>query len=244
VTSARDLNPTRWDHGRIVAHSAPRTSQRAWDVTRSSHLSNTEDKEEGDGDLVKAMDAWAILGNVTHEELRALVPAYAAGLLSVPQTDALQMHLAAGCAECLGNLYSHPVGLPSAPAEDRLAPERPYPSRVVRAVVGLLVGLLVVEAGVSLVLGKRDEAAHRVFLHAVEAERAELKDRNTILERKLSAARTIAAHEAVRLQVAEESAAELQRDLADVRERIEQLTRARRVHRDHVSGEKALGDRG
>jgi hypothetical protein len=193
---------------------------------------------------MKTMDAWAILGGVTHEELRALVPAYAAGLLSVLQADALRMHLATGCAECLGTLYRHPIGLPSVPAEERPAPKRPHAPRLVRALVGLLIGLFLIEAGVSLILGKRDEAAHRVFLHAVDAERAELKDRITILERKLRAARTLADDEAVRLRVAEENAAELQRDLADVRERIGQLNRARRMHRDHVGGEKFPGDRG
>ena len=152
------------------------------------------------------------------------MPGYAAGLLSGRQADVLRVHLATGCAECLRDTFSRSGGLRSVPAEERPSPARSYAPPLVGAAVGLLIGLLGIEAGIFLVSANRREAARGVFLHAVESDRAKLRHRITVLERKLSAARTIAARQAMRLQVAEKAAAALQRDVADLGDRVKQLT--------------------
>src|SRR5438445_13040420 len=51
---------------------------------------------------------------VTHDELCALLPHYAAGLLDEDASCALRMHLADGCVACLDELFPRPVGLPRA----------------------------------------------------------------------------------------------------------------------------------
>jgi hypothetical protein len=169
---------------------------------------------------------------MTHDELRALMPAYAAGLLSGSQVDSLRTHLASGCAECLGDLFTRRMGLPAVPAKERPPPERPSPERsaapgLAGVVIGLLVALLVIEAGAFVTLRKRDDAEHRAFLETMEAERAEQTDRITALERELSAAETTAAQRAMELQIAGDKTAELEGALADAKERIELLTHRR-----------------
>ena len=52
---------------------------------------------------------------VTHDELRALLGAYAAGVLSESAAEAVRAHLASGCKECLHDVFSRPVGLQPEP---------------------------------------------------------------------------------------------------------------------------------
>ena len=49
--------------------------------------------------------------SVTHEELRALLAPYAAGVLDDETSQAVRAHLAGGCLACLDELFAHPVGL-------------------------------------------------------------------------------------------------------------------------------------
>jgi hypothetical protein len=55
-----------------------------------------------------------MMGRVTHEEVRILLPSYAGGLLSMADAESVRLHLASGCAECLDVLYRMPVGMPRA----------------------------------------------------------------------------------------------------------------------------------
>ena len=68
---------------------------------------------------------------VTHDELRALLGAYAAGALSESAAEAVRAHLASGCKECLHDVFSRPVGLQptreAEPAREVTEPPRDVP---------------------------------------------------------------------------------------------------------------------
>lgn len=49
---------------------------------------------------------------VTHDHLRMLLPSYAAGVLTMGDSEAIRAHLVDGCGECLDALYRMPVGMP------------------------------------------------------------------------------------------------------------------------------------
>jgi hypothetical protein len=55
-----------------------------------------------------------MMGGVTHEEVRVLLPSYAGGVLSLADAESVRAHLASGCADCLDVLYRMPVGMPRA----------------------------------------------------------------------------------------------------------------------------------
>ena len=76
---------------------------------------------------------------VTHEEARALLPRYAAGALATDEAVRVRAHLAVGCADCLHDLFSRPVGLPR--AEESVRPP-PQPSRRHRATASAIAAVL------------------------------------------------------------------------------------------------------
>ena len=65
---------------------------------------------------------------VTHDELRPLLGAYAAGALAESAAEAVRAHLASGCTECLHDIFSRPVGLPRGGGDEssRTATEPPH----------------------------------------------------------------------------------------------------------------------
>jgi hypothetical protein len=77
-----------------------------------------------------------MMGGVTHEAIRALLPSYAGGLLSLADAESVRAHLASGCADCLDVLYRMPVGMPRA-----VEAARPEP------VTGVSVGAIPPPAG-------------------------------------------------------------------------------------------------
>lgn len=161
---------------------------------------------------------------MTHEEVRPLLPAYAAGTLPDELVDQVRGHLASGCLSCLGAVYEHPVGLPR--------PGRPIhaPSRNLLP-AALLVGVATVALGGwawnawRLRTERADHAwalaSERARLAAMTDERAELASRVSELERAERTARrrvdeAIGAH-----GDAEAERARLEGALADVQGRLD-----------------------
>jgi hypothetical protein len=137
---------------------------------------------------------------VSHDQLRALVPAYAAGELAGAEADTLRAHLAGGCEACLEDMFRRPVGLP------RIVSESPVSSAMRRrlASLGLLGGLAAVALAVVAVRAIGDlrrwqvslrEEADRRALVAAEG-RAALEARVRRLQSEVDGARAEASAQA------------------------------------------------
>lgn len=109
-----------------------------------------------------ARDA-AMMGGVTHEEVRILLPSYAGGLLALADAESVRAHLASGCAECLDVLYRMPVGMPRAVEAVRAEPGAGVPMGTIpppagpasgtsRSWIPRVVGLVVAAALVAWIL--------------------------------------------------------------------------------------------
>jgi hypothetical protein len=178
---------------------------------------------------------------VTHEEVRPLLPAYAAGTLPDELVDQVRAHLASGCLSCLGAVYDHPVGLPRAGRPIHQPPDR-TPGRGILP-LAILAGLAAVAAGGwgwNLWRLRTERADHawtlaseRARLTAMAEERAELATRLTELEGQAGTARrrvdeAIGAH-----GDAEAERARLEGALAEAQRRLDEAERdlARRDRR-------------
>ncbi|MFN8543232.1 MAG: hypothetical protein U0807_03385 [Candidatus Binatia bacterium] len=135
---------------------------------------------------------------MTHEDLRARLPAYAAGVLIGPSADVVRLHLAGGCSECLHDLYARPVGFPRVPISRVRAPAWCW--AVASAVVGIALagtlGWLVARVRAprpSPVVQVAPELTSR--LAALEAERDGLAA--SLAEERRARAAAPAAREAV-----------------------------------------------
>jgi hypothetical protein len=199
---------------------------------------------------------------VTHEEVRTLLPRYAAGTLTAGDVDAVHRHLATGCEVCLQDVFRRPVGLPREVAETtpgaavvrppaRAAPEVATPRRTWLAWSVAVAALAsTVTLAIALVWTLRDararDAALRAELSARTAEdaaaraeaaraRAEAVAAQRAAaesERRLAIARAEAADQATAADTAEAAREELERALAAAEERVGVLTRGVR-RRDH-----------
>ncbi|HZP40752.1 MAG TPA: hypothetical protein VFD84_04475 [Candidatus Binatia bacterium] len=186
---------------------------------------------------------------MTHEELRGLLPRYAAGDLDAATVEAVRNHLATGCTDCLTDLFRRPVGLPRPPfsAPPPSASGRPAgdAARVLSAalvVVGLALATL---AGwtihdLRMREAARDADARRIGSRVaqLEAARAALGARAEALERELAAAREEARTQADAVQAAAQARAVLERNLAAAEQRIATLTRG--VRRRDVQIDRLL----
>src|SRR5689334_13965647 len=176
---------------------------------------------------------------VTHEELHALLPEYAAGTLDVEASQAVRAHLAGGCLECLNDVFVRPVGLPRsagpppAPAP-RAAPPEPRARRGRALEAAVVVLAVAVAAGVAWTIAelRGREAAYRAQATAAasqlaetDAVRRDLAARVPALERDAESARAEAARQAAAIRETAEASARVQNELDAAHERIETLLR-------------------
>jgi hypothetical protein len=185
---------------------------------------------------------------VTHEELHALLPAYAEGTLDGTTSEAVRAHLACGCLECLQEVFGRPVGLPRVAPPPASRPE-PHPLPVLTAAVpivaprrrGLEVAVVVLALALAAVAAwtiaelrgreatyRAQAAATAAQLAEAEAARRELVTRGHGLERDLAGAEAEAARQAEAVRETAEASARLQTELDAARERIATLTRGLR----------------
>jgi hypothetical protein len=81
------------------------------------------------------------LGAVTHDEARALLPSYAAGVLETDEAVRVRAHLAVGCPDCLHDLFSRPLGLPRPEGSHDAPPPLPRARRGAAWVVAAVLGI-------------------------------------------------------------------------------------------------------
>jgi len=191
---------------------------------------------------------------VTHDELRPLLGAYAAGALAESAAEVVRAHLASGCTECLRDIFSRPVGLPRGAGDEssrtvtepphdeaeRHAAHAPPPAPVRRGrrwglavtIVVLALALATFASWTIYDLREREAARHAeaVRLAArvseLEAARAELATRVDGLAHDREAARDEATRQAEAVRATAEENASLTAELEAARGRIATLTRS------------------
>ena len=178
---------------------------------------------------------------MTHEEVRALLPAYAAGALEEGACELVRTHLASGCVECLNDVFARPVGLFRPAREVRMTEPPPPAAPTVPATArrpGLMAAVVVLSLALAatvawMVIELRDrEAAYReraIDLEArlvdVDAARVRLESRLAGVERQVAAAQEEAGRQAEAARAAAEETARVRDELEAAREQVAQLTR-------------------
>jgi len=170
---------------------------------------------------------------VTHEEVRALVPAYAAGALDEFASDAVRTHLATGCAACLADVYARPVGLPRSDNASRPivipAPRARFRPGLGTAVVVLALALAAAVTWIVVELRGREAESRAVAARTAEqlsdvvASRASLTARLEALEREVAASADAASRATAALRAAGDESARLRDELAAAGARIDTL---------------------
>jgi putative zinc finger protein len=183
---------------------------------------------------------------VTHEDLRARLPQYAAGELAGDDADVVRRHLATGCVECLEDVFRRPVGQPLArtPSEPAVRVERRNPRprggrRLLTGAVVVLALALAALAGWTITelrqreIAARDDAARLTARLSDEASKgAVLAERVTSLERERDAAREEASRQVAAVRETAEASAQAREALEAAQSRIETLERG--MHRRDV----------
>src|SRR5439155_21526367 len=152
-------------------------------------------------------------GGVTHDQLRAVLPPYAAGELDEGPAEVVRAHLATGCPDCLGALFRLPVGRPRSRWEAGLRRERrlaPATAVVLALALAALVGWTIRDLRQREAERRAESVRAAARLIEVEIARAEAVARSDAFGRTL---------EAVRGEVAEARAAA--RGAAGERARLE-----------------------
>jgi hypothetical protein len=173
---------------------------------------------------------------VTHDEVRRLLPGYAAGTIDDAAADAVRRHIAEGCLECLHEVFARPVGTPAPPpvVAPSVAPSpMPLPPRARRPRAAITAGIIVGAAVAAVVAGstRRHEPAPVQSMASVAdpdgiddliAVRGRLQEKLAALERATSGRETPdpGATRAAMLDV--------KRELDAARDRISALKRALR----------------
>lgn len=173
---------------------------------------------------------------VTHEEVRPLLPAYAAGTLPDELVEQVRGHLASGCLSCLGAVYEHPVGLPR-PRGPIHEPSRQLLPIALVAGVAVVAGAGWAWTGWRLRTERADHAwalaSERARLLALTEERAEIAGRLGALERDVGSSRRRVDEAVDAHGDAESERARLEGALAESQRRLEEAERdlARRDRR-------------
>src|SRR5438132_10555782 len=180
--------------------------------------------------------------SVTHDELRAALPPYAAGELEEKPAAEVRAHLAAGCEDCLALLFRLPVGRPRNRWQRRL----PRPGWLAPATAALLAIALAVLVGWTIRDLTHREAEQRAEseraearLVAAESARAAAAARGDALARALEAARADAAEARAALAVAAGDRPRLEAELAASEARVASLLRS--IHRRDAEIDRLLG---
>ena len=160
---------------------------------------------------------------LSHDELRARVSSYAAGVLSLPEADALREHLVA-CGDCLGLLLQRsPEASPSRPRELPEASDVSAEGSVVSAPssarggrigvrgVGTLALVLATVLVWTLYAGLRRDHRYHDRLTALEIEQAHLRALIDSRDAELSTAHARSTRQAAELEATGEAQADLQR---------------------------------
>jgi hypothetical protein len=176
---------------------------------------------------------------VTHEELRALLAAYAAGALDEVGAEAVRVHLASGCVECLREVFGRPVGLPlekrSPAAVARATAARGIAPRALFGVAVALAGATVAFASWAIVERRgraafegREAARLSERLAEIETARVVLDARLEEMQRRVAAAEAEAGRQADAVRAAGEESARVRSDLEAAHEHVATLGRALR----------------
>ncbi len=168
---------------------------------------------------------------MTHDELRAALPPYAAGELEETPAAEVRAHLAAGCEDCLASLFRLPVGRP----RDRWQRRLPRPGWLAPATAALLAIALAVLVGWTIRDLTRREAEQR----AESGARAAAAARGDALARALEAARADAAEARAALAAAAGDRPRLEAELAASEARVASLLRS--IHRRDAEIDRLLG---
>ncbi len=184
-----------------------------------------------------------IAANVSHDEIRRLLPGYAAGTIDDAGAGVVRQHIADGCLDCLGDVFSRPVGEPEMPVVAPAPPApiivEPSPARRSRIVtVSIFVAAIVaavVTGGVRREkrVSETERASERAVLRDLTALRTTLADRLGALERAGAAAES-ATRQA---EDARAAIADVARQLDSARDRIGELKQEMR-HQDVAFREK------
>ena len=179
---------------------------------------------------------------MTHDELRAVLPPYAAGELDEGPAEAVRSHLATGCPDCLGALFRLPVGRPRArwdvslPRAGWLAPA----TAVVLAVaLATLVGWTIYDLRQREAERRAEGARAAARLVDAETARAEAAARSDTLARALEAARAEAAEARAAAGVAAGERTRLETELAAAEARVGSLLRS--IRRRDAEIDRLLG---
>ena len=179
---------------------------------------------------------------MTHDELRAVLPPYAAGELDEGPAEAVRSHLATGCPDCLGALFRLPVGRPrgrwdvSLPRAGWLAPA----TAVVLAVaLATLVGWTIYDLRQREAERRAEGARAAARLVDAETARAEATARSDTLARALEAARAEAAEARAAAGVAAGERTRLETELAAAEARVGSLLRS--IRRRDAEIDRLLG---
>lgn len=179
---------------------------------------------------------------MTHDELRAVLPPYAAGELEEEPAEVVRAHLATGCPDCLGALFRLPVGRPRGRWEVDLRRERwlaPATAVVLALALAALVGWTIHDLRQREAERRAEGVRAAARLVEVETARAEAAARSDTLARALEAGRAEVAEARAATGVAAGERARLEAERAAAAARIDSLLRS--IRRRDTEIDRLLG---